>query len=61
MKFLQYKIEYQQTLKTFSQMLYWEDFEDKRDGLKFLTTFYEHYFKIADLNKTSIISQNLRK
>jgi hypothetical protein len=60
-EFLQSKIEYQKTLKTFSNTLYWEDFENKREGLKFLTTFYEHYFKVVELNKASIISHNLNK
>ncbi len=56
-----YKIVYQEGLKIFLEKLDLERFENSDEALRFISFFYQHYFKIADLNKTLIISQNLRK
>jgi hypothetical protein len=56
-----YKIVYQEGLKIFLEKLDLERFENPDEALRFISSFYEHYFKITEFNKDSIISQITKK
>jgi hypothetical protein len=55
--FQNYKILYQEELKIFLEKLDLERFENPDEALRFISAFYEHYFKIIEFNKDSTISQ----
>jgi hypothetical protein len=52
-----YKMLYQEGLKIFLEKLDLERFENPDEALRFISAFYEHYFKIIEFNKDSTISQ----
>jgi hypothetical protein len=55
--FQNYKILYQEELKIFLEKLDLERFENPDEALRFISAFYEHYFKIIEFNTNSTISQ----
>jgi len=59
--FQNYKLFYQEELKIFLEKLDLERFENPDEALRFLSAFYEHYFKIIEFNKDSTISQITKK
>jgi hypothetical protein len=59
--FQNYKIVYQEELKIFLEKLDLDRFENPDEALRFITAFYEHYFKIIEFNKDLIISKIAKK
>jgi len=59
--FQNYKIVYQEALQIFLEKLDLERFENPDEALRFISAFYEHYFKIIEFNKDSTISQITKK
>ena len=59
--FQNYKIVYQEGLKIFLEKLDLERFENPDEALRFISAFYEHYFKIIEFNKDLIISKIAKK
>ena len=57
--FIQSKMEYQEGLKILSDTLNFHEFLCKEDELKIFTAFYEHYFKIIELNNNLIKNKKL--